>query len=92
MEQVLDQRRLSLGRGPGVDLAFDDSSLAREHALLEFRDGSFHLEPLSASAETRVQGGSGSSACATALKSRDRFVLGAIQFSYIVEPRRSPLE
>ncbi len=89
MEQVLDQRRLSLGRGPGVDLAFDDPSLAQEHALLEFRAGSFHLEPLSTSAETRIQGGSGS---ATALKPRDRFVLGTIQFSYTVEPRRSPVE
>ena len=37
MEHVLDQRRVSLGRGPGVDLALDDESLVCEHAELEVR-------------------------------------------------------
>ncbi len=84
MEHVLDQRRVSLGRGPGVDLALDDESLACAHAELEFGDGGFRLRRLSEAAEIRLNGGPVESA---ELKSNDRFQLGQLSFSYIVERR-----
>jgi hypothetical protein len=84
MEHVLDQRRVSLGRGPGVDLAFNDDSLAGEHAVLEFVDSGFRLRSLTDSAETCLEG---HPVKAASLKPDDRFRLGALSFSYVVEPR-----
>ncbi len=84
MEHVLDQRRVSLGRGPGVDLALDHESLAREHAELEFAEGGFRLRRLSEAAEIRLNGEPIEMA---ALKPNDRFQLGALSFSYVVEHR-----
>ena len=84
MEHVLDQRRVTLGRGPGVDLALDDESLAWEHAELEFIEGGFRLRRLSETAETRLNGGPIEVA---ALKPNDRFQLGTLSFEYIVERR-----
>ena len=84
MEHVLDQRRISLGRGPGVDLALDDESLACAHAVLEFAEGGFRLRRLSEAAETRLNGGPVESA---ELKPNDRFQLGRLCFSYVVERR-----
>jgi len=84
MEHVLDQRRVSLGRGPGVDLALDDESLTCHHAELEFVEGGFQLRKLGDAAETRVNGGLVEAA---RLKPNDRFQLGALSFSYVVERR-----
>lgn len=84
MEYVLDQRRVSLGRGPGVDLACDDESLACEHAVLEFSDGGFRLRSLTDAAEICLNGGPVETAT---LKPGDRFQLGDLLFSYVVEPR-----
>jgi predicted component of type VI protein secretion system len=86
MEYVLDQRRISVGRGPGVDLALDDPSLASLHAVLEFEDGGFSLRSMTKSADMQVNG---SSVTATVLKTEDRFQLGGLTFSYVVEPRVS---
>lgn len=84
MEHVLDQRRVSLGRGPGVDLALDDESLACAHAQLEFCKGGFRLRRLSEEADTRLNGAPVESA---ELKPNDRFQLGRLSFSYVVERR-----
>lgn len=84
MEHVLDQRRVSLGRGPGVDLALDDESLACVHAQLEFCKGGFRLRRLSEEAATRLNGAPVESA---ELKPNDRFQLGRLSFSYVVERR-----
>lgn len=84
MEHVLDQRRVSLGRGPGVDLALDDESLACAHAQLEFCKGGFRLRRLSEEAATRLNGAPVESA---ELKPNDRFQLGRLSFSYVVERR-----
>ena len=84
MEHVLDQHRVTLGRGPGVDLALDDESLACQHAALEFVEGGFRLCKLTETAETCVNGGPVEMA---PLKPDDRFQLGALFFSYVVERR-----
>ena len=42
-EFTLDQPKVSLGRGPGVDLAFDDAAMSREHVVFEFSAGGFRI-------------------------------------------------
>lgn len=84
MEFVLDARRSLIGRGPGVDLALDDPSLAREHALIELAATGFSLHARSAGASILVNGAAVSAA---PLKPGDRFQLGEIQFGFEVEAR-----
>jgi predicted component of type VI protein secretion system len=86
MEYVLDQRRVSIGRGPGVDLALEDPSLVGHHAIFEFCDGGFSLKKMSEEARISVNGCSMETAV---LKAEDRFQLGGLSFSYLVEPRFS---
>ena len=45
-EYSLDQSQISLGRGPGVDLAFDDAAMSREHAVVEFYGEGFRIRDL----------------------------------------------
>ena len=78
---MLDQRRVTLGRGPGVDLALDDPSLAREHAVLEFAEQGFRLRGFRDDSEITLNGGPVRLAT---LKPNDRFQLGALSFSYEV--------
>jgi hypothetical protein len=83
MEFVVESRRSLIGRGPGVDLALDHPSLAREHAELEFCEDGIQLRARHA-APTRVNGAAVASA---KLKPGDRFWLGEICFGFEVEPR-----
>jgi pSer/pThr/pTyr-binding forkhead associated (FHA) protein len=53
-EFILDQPKVSLGRGPGVDLAFDDSAMSREHVVFEFSDGGFRIRDLGSTNGTQV--------------------------------------
>jgi pSer/pThr/pTyr-binding forkhead associated (FHA) protein len=84
MEFVLDARVNLIGRGPGVDLALDDPSLAREHAVIEFATDGFHLRGRTAGASIAVNGAPGSAA---PLKPGDRFQLGEVQFGFEIEAR-----
>ena len=79
MEHVLDQPRVRIGRGPGVDLALDHPSLEREHALLEFDGSGYRLRLL------REPDDPGA-----ALKSEEQFHLGEIRFAYVLDPRSFP--
>ncbi len=85
LEYVLDQGAIRLGRGPGVDLAIDDPSLAREQARLEFRDGRFWLCSVASEASTCLNGGR---VGRQELKDEDRIRLGAVVFEYSLETRR----
>lgn len=79
IEYGLDQPRVRIGRGPGVDLAIDDPSLDRVHAVLEFGNGGFHLCERGGENQAQLS--------ARRLESEDRFQLGAISFSYVLEDR-----
>ena len=87
MEFALDQRAIRLGRGPGVDLAFDDSSLEIRHAQLEFRAGSYWLRNVARNATTNLNGAPVSE---QELKRDDRIQLGQLVFEFSVEPRSEP--
>lgn len=78
MEHGIDQAQVAVGRGPGVDLALDDASLRRSHALLEFQGRGFVL---------RDVGEDGRAGVALELKDGDRFRLGVHEFAFVLEPR-----
>lgn len=42
-EHELRRRRVVIGRGPGVDLAFADPEMSQQHAAIEFEDGAFRV-------------------------------------------------
>lgn len=86
MEYVLDQRQVRLGRGPGVDLAIDDPRLEREHAVVEFAEGGFHVRSVAAPQDTLLNGAPVERG---PLKPEDRLCLGGVAFEFVIEPRRS---
>ncbi len=83
MEFVVESRRSLIGRGPGVDLALDHPSLAREHAELEWSDEGIQLR-VRPSAEARVNG---APIRVAPLKPGDRFWLGEVCFGFEIELR-----
>jgi len=80
----VDQARITLGRGPGVDLAFDDAAMAREHAVIEFTGQGFSLSCMEPRLQILLNGG-----CVPAgeLKDGDRFELGSHAFEFNLEAR-----
>jgi pSer/pThr/pTyr-binding forkhead associated (FHA) protein len=54
MELELDRPRVTLGRGPGVDFAFDDARMSRVHAALEFSGAGFRIRDLASRHGTQV--------------------------------------
>jgi pSer/pThr/pTyr-binding forkhead associated (FHA) protein len=83
-EFILDDAKIQLGRGPGVELEFDDSAMSREHAVIEFSDGGFVLRDLGSTNGTRVNG---EPAKARELDHGDRIEIGEHVFQYVVEDR-----
>jgi len=83
-EHTVDQQRVSLGRGPGVDLAFDDKTMSRQHAVLEFSDGAYRLRDLGSCSGTRLNGGTPAVA---ELKHGDAFELGNHSFQFQLQER-----
>jgi pSer/pThr/pTyr-binding forkhead associated (FHA) protein len=84
-EYELEQDRTTVGRGPGVDLAFDDRTMSREHGAFEVMDGAMWLRDLGSTNGVLVNGGK---TLNTELKHGDRIELGDHQFQFVLEPRR----
>jgi pSer/pThr/pTyr-binding forkhead associated (FHA) protein len=84
MEYQLDQPKVTLGRGPGVDLSFDDDTMSRVHAAVEFRGGAFHLQDAGSTNGTLLNDATVQSA---QLKHGDRFQLGDHVFAFTLESR-----
>jgi pSer/pThr/pTyr-binding forkhead associated (FHA) protein len=85
-EHTLDSERVTIGRGPGVDLAFDDSAMSREHAAIEFGSGGFRLRDLGSTNGTLLNGGE---VKASELKHKDKFQVGEYLFQFVVEERKN---
>ena len=83
-EYELERDRTSIGRGPGVDLAFDDSTLSREHACFEVRGDAMHLRDLGSTNGILVNG---AKVLDSELKHGDRIDLGDHQFQFVLEAR-----
>ena len=84
-EYELVLERTSIGRGPGVDLAFDDKTMSREHAAFEVMDGAMCLRDLASTNGVLVNG---AKTLNGELKHGDRIELGDHQFQLVIEARR----
>ena len=86
-EYSLDNSKIVVGRGPGVDLAFDDESISREHMAFELGEGGFRVRDLASTNGVRING---KDVLAADLAHGDTVELGQYQFKYIVEANKAP--
>ena len=83
-EFILDQPKVSIGRGPNADLTFDDAAMSREHVVIEFSDGGFRIRDLGSMNGTQVNG---EVIKAGDLAHGDRLQIGEHLFQFILEDR-----
>ncbi|MFQ5514786.1 MAG: FHA domain-containing protein [Myxococcota bacterium] len=81
-EHPLDRHSVSIGRGPGVDLAFEDPAMSREHALLELVEDAFRIRDLGSTNGVQING---EAVQVADLKHGDRIQLGEHHFQYVLE-------
>jgi pSer/pThr/pTyr-binding forkhead associated (FHA) protein len=81
-EHVLRRERLTLGRGPSVDVAFDDPSMSRQHAAIEYADEGFRIRDLGSTNGVLVNG---REVQAAELSHGDRFEVGERTFQLVIE-------
>lgn len=84
-EYEMRKPNISVGRSEPSDWVFSDDTLSKEHAALEFVEGSIRLRDLGSMNGTLVNGTESKSA---ELKNGDRFQLGEQQFQFVLEDRR----
>jgi pSer/pThr/pTyr-binding forkhead associated (FHA) protein len=80
----IDRERVIVGRGPGVDRAFDDPAMSRQHAAIEFIGAGFRLRDLGSSNGTMLNGAPVQSA---ELTHGDQFTIGDRKFVLAIEER-----
>lgn len=83
-EYEMDRQIVSLGRGPESGWGFEDGTMSKEHAALEFAGGGIRLRDLGSMNGMRVNG---SDVKVADLKNGDRFQLGAHEFQLVIEER-----
>ena len=83
-EFEIEKPRTTLGRGPGVDLAFPDPSMSKQHACVEWAGGGLRLGDLGSTNGVRVNG---AVIVVAELKHGDRFQLGEHVFQLVLERR-----
>lgn len=81
-EHVVAEPRWLLGRGPGVDAAFDDPEMSQRHLVIEFSRGRFHATDLDSTNGTRVNG---NGVATSELADGDRIQAGAHVFQILIE-------
>ena len=82
----LERARVTIGRGPGVDLAFNDETMSRQHAAFEFAGEAFGVRDLGSTNGVVVNGEPVRSA---PLEHGDRLQIGAQTFQVLIETRSS---
>jgi pSer/pThr/pTyr-binding forkhead associated (FHA) protein len=83
-EYHIDRERVIVGRGPGVDIAFDDPDMSRQHASIEISDEGPLIRDLGSTNGLRLNGGPVQSA---ELEHGDRLEIGGLKFQLVVEER-----
>lgn len=83
-EFELATARTVIGRGPEVDLAFEDSSMSRQHAAIELGPKGFKIRDLGSTNGIAVNG---TETQVADLKHGDRFRLGEQAFQFLLEKR-----
>jgi len=88
-EYLIDRERLILGRGPGVDFAFDDPDMSRQHASIECTEEGPGIRDLGSTNGLFVNG---DAVQAAELENGDRVQLGGLTFQLVVEKRQQAPE
>ena len=83
-EYPIRQSKFSLGRGEDADLRFDDSSMSRLHAEIEFSKGSFVLRDLKSANGILINNETVES---HRLENGSRFELGRHRFQFVCVQR-----
>jgi pSer/pThr/pTyr-binding forkhead associated (FHA) protein len=83
-EYRVTRERMTLGRGPGVDLAFGDQAMSRQHAVVEVTNRGLSVRDLGSTNGLRHNGKPAQTA---ALAHGDRLQLGTWTFQILIEPR-----
>jgi pSer/pThr/pTyr-binding forkhead associated (FHA) protein len=81
-EHAVERPHWLVGRGPGVDAAFDDPEMSQRHLRIEFSRGRFHAIDLDSTNGTRVNGTVVTSA---ELAHGDRIQAGGHVFQILIE-------
>ena len=81
---ALDQSRTVLGRGPGVDLTLDDTTMSRQHAVIELDGETLRIRDLGSKNGMSVNR---ELTAECALTHGDRFKIGSHEFQMIIEER-----
>jgi pSer/pThr/pTyr-binding forkhead associated (FHA) protein len=81
---AVNRERIVLGRGPGVDHAFDDRAMSRQHAVLEASGAALMVRDLGSTNGISVNGTVVQSA---ELHHGDRLQLGTWAFQLLIEAR-----
>ena len=84
MEYSLDRDCVTMGRGPGVDFAFDDPAMSRQHAAVDYADGGFRIRDLGSTNGLRING---NRVQAEEIKHGDRLEVGTQVFQLVIEER-----
>jgi pSer/pThr/pTyr-binding forkhead associated (FHA) protein len=85
-EHELQRRRVVIGRGPGVDIAFADPEMSQQHVAIEFEEGGFRVLDLGSTNGLRVNG---AQVLEHELEHGDRISVGIHVFRILLEKRDS---
>lgn len=80
----LDQQRVTMGRGPGVGIAFDNPLMSRQHVAIDFAGTGFRISDLGSTNGLLVNG---KPVQACDIAHGDRFEIGGQKFQLVVEER-----
>jgi pSer/pThr/pTyr-binding forkhead associated (FHA) protein len=86
-EYPIEGERVVVGRGPGVDLAFEDEEMSATHAAFEHSRGGLCVTDLDSTNGTRVNG---ERVQTRALAHGDRIQIGGHVFHLLLEKREKP--
>ena len=81
---VMESSRVTLGRGPGVDIEFSDTAMSRQHAIIEYADGALHIRDLGS---TNGIACNGAVIQAAQLEHGDQLKIGEQTLQLLVEKR-----
>ncbi len=85
-EFALESESMTIGRGPGVDITIDDSSMSRQHAVIDFVKDGFRVTDLGSTNGMFVNG---SQVQSVELKHGDRLELGEFGLQLVIEKRKT---
>ena len=88
-EYMLDREAVKLGRGPCVDLAFDDPAMSRQHAIVEYAAEGFRIRDLGSTNGILVNERPVQTAD---INHGDRMKVGTYTFQLLVEERQQAPE